>query len=266
MISCARIMALSCSIGLCTPAIKTHELTALQSFRKLDIASRGRFARLAPRRGQLQITCVGWDPEGILAPPQPGHIARRSYQRKLEEDVDEKERVEKQMQDERERRRFARENRPVPESHADLVEFFLSTESQEMNFEIARYRPRLQDDFFSHLKSEIGSLRFAVNHTQDVEDRLTELEALDKVLQEGLEAYDRLASDLVGAKDRLTHILVSKDKRATLLEMAGNNELDRPLLGLLDENIAAAAATNNQEQVVEFLKKIRTAVVKYITV
>ncbi len=31
-----------------------------------------------------------------------------------------------------------------------------------------------------------------------------------------------------------------------LLEMAGNDELDRPLLGLLDENIAAAAATNNQ--------------------
>jgi hypothetical protein len=31
-----------------------------------------------------------------------------------------------------------------------------------------------------------------------------------------------------------------------LLEMAGNNELDRSLLGLLDENIAAAAATNNQ--------------------
>jgi hypothetical protein len=58
------------------------------------------------------------------------------------------------------------QNRPVPESHADLVEFFLSTESQEINFEIARYRPRLQDDFFSHLKSEIGSLRFAVNHTQ----------------------------------------------------------------------------------------------------
>jgi hypothetical protein len=60
MISCARIMALSCSMGLCTPAIKTHELTALQSFRKLDVASRGRFARLAPRRGELQITCVGW--------------------------------------------------------------------------------------------------------------------------------------------------------------------------------------------------------------
>lgn len=34
------------------------------------------------------------------------------------------------------------QNRPVPESHADLVEFFLSTEGQEMNFEIARYRPR----------------------------------------------------------------------------------------------------------------------------
>lgn len=60
MISCARIMVLSCSMGSCTPAIKTHELTALQSFRKLDIASKGRFARLAPRRGQLQITCVGW--------------------------------------------------------------------------------------------------------------------------------------------------------------------------------------------------------------
>jgi hypothetical protein len=34
------------------------------------------------------------------------------------------------------------QNRPVPESHADLVEFFLSTESQEINFEIARYRSR----------------------------------------------------------------------------------------------------------------------------
>jgi hypothetical protein len=55
---------------------------------------------------------VPQDPEGILAAPQPGHIARRSYQRKLEEDVEEKERVEKQMQDERERRRFAREVKP----------------------------------------------------------------------------------------------------------------------------------------------------------
>lgn len=49
------------------------------------------------------------DPEGILASPVPGHISRRSYQRKLDTDVEERERLENQMQIEKEKRRAARE-------------------------------------------------------------------------------------------------------------------------------------------------------------
>ncbi|KAG0619726.1 hypothetical protein M758_4G160100 [Ceratodon purpureus] len=103
---------------------------------------------------------------------------------------------------------------------------------------------RLTEDFFSFVKAEIGSLRFAVNQTVEVQDRIGELEVLQKVLQEGVGAYDALTTDLVDAKERLQRILVAKDKKAILLEMAGENQLDRPLLALLDENIVSATQAN----------------------
>lgn len=198
----------------------------------------------APQRGLLQITNVGWDPEGILGAPVPHHITRRSYQKKIAEDAEYKEKMERQLEAEKEARRLAREARVVPDSHKDLLEFFLTTEGQEMEFEVARCRPRLTEEFFSFLKAEIGSLRFAVNQTVEIEDRIGELEVLQKVLREGIEAYDKLTTDLVDAKERLSRILSSNDKKATLLEMAGENQLDRPLLALLDENIATATKAN----------------------
>lgn len=218
----------------------------------------------APQRGLVQIANVGWDPEGILPPPVPHHITRRGYEKKIAEDAEYKEKVERQLQADKEARRQAREARVVPDSHKDLLEFFLTTEGSEMEFEVARCRPKLTEEFFSFLKSEIGSLRFGVNQTVEVEDRIGEIEVLQKVLREGVEAYDTLTTDLVDARDRLQRILVAKDKRATLLEMAGENELDRPLLALLDENIASATQAN-QEQAAVFMNKIRSAVVKYIT-
>ena len=52
----------------------------------------------------------GWqDPEGILAAPVPGHIARRNYQKKIAGDDVEREKLERQLQLEKERRREARE-------------------------------------------------------------------------------------------------------------------------------------------------------------
>ncbi|CAA2965518.1 Hypothetical predicted protein [Olea europaea subsp. europaea] len=45
-------------------------------------------------------------------------------------------------------------------------------------------REELNEEFFSHLKGELGKLRFAVLKTQEMEDRLTELEALQKALQQ----------------------------------------------------------------------------------
>jgi hypothetical protein len=44
----------------------------------------------------------------------------------------------------------------VPEATEALVEFFLDTEAPEMDYEIARCRPRLTPEFFSYLDKQIG--------------------------------------------------------------------------------------------------------------
>ncbi|KAH7414969.1 hypothetical protein KP509_14G021200 [Ceratopteris richardii] len=45
-----------------------------------------------------------------------------------------------------------------------------------------------------------GSICFSVNQTKETEDRLHELEVLNKVLEEGIEAYDKLTKDVLGDK------------------------------------------------------------------
>ena len=49
------------------------------------------------------------DPEGILPPPVPHHITRRGYEKKIAEDAEYKEKVERQLQADKEARRQARE-------------------------------------------------------------------------------------------------------------------------------------------------------------
>ncbi|PKI59518.1 hypothetical protein CRG98_020046 [Punica granatum] len=222
-------------------------------------------SRSAPARLRPRIQCVGWDPEGLLGQPQTGHIARREFQRRLERDADAREAFERHVQEEKERRRALRESRVEPDTPAELIEYFLDTEAQEIEYEIARMRLRLNEEFFSHLKFELGQLRFAVNKTEDMEDRLIELEALHKALLEGTEAYDKLQTDLMKAKQSLTKILTSKNVKSTLLEMVEKNELNRSLLALLDENIVNAHR-GKQKQAAEYMEKVRAAVLKYITV
>ncbi|OIT20492.1 hypothetical protein A4A49_39704 [Nicotiana attenuata] len=91
------------------------------------------------------IRCTGrleWDPEGVLGAPQTGHIARLEFKRRLEQDAAAREEFERQVREERERRRVLRESRVIPDTVEELVEFFLDTEAQEIEFEIARLRPR----------------------------------------------------------------------------------------------------------------------------
>ncbi|PHT92634.1 hypothetical protein T459_00516 [Capsicum annuum] len=214
------------------------------------------------------IRCAGrleWDPDGILGPRQTGHIARLEFQRRLENDAAAREEFERQVREEKERRRALRESRVIPDTVEGLVEFFLDTEAQEIEFEVARLRPRLNKEFFDHLQVELGKLRFSVNKTQDVEDRLIELETLQTALQEATEAYDKLQADLVATRKNLTEIFTSKDVKATLLDLVERNQLNRPLLTLLDENIATAHSAN-QKQAAEYMEKLRRLVLKYLTV
>ncbi|KAG8374771.1 hypothetical protein BUALT_Bualt10G0030400 [Buddleja alternifolia] len=217
------------------------------------------------RNPTTKVRCIGWDPEGILGAPKSGHIARIEFKRRLEKDSEAREAFERQVRDEKERRRALRQSRVIPDTKEELVEYFLDTEAQDIEFEIARLRPRLNEDFFSHLKLELGKLRFAVSKTQDIEDRVIELETLEKALQEGIDAYDKMQSELITARKSLMKILTSDDIKATLLDMVEQNELNRSLLTLLDENIANAYQ-GNQTQAADYMEKIRGAMLKYITV
>lgn len=187
------------------------------------------------------------------------------FKKRLEKDAGAREAFEREIREEKERRRAVRESRVVPDKPAELVEYFLDTEAREIEFEIARLRPRLDNEFFSHLQVELGKLRFAVSKTQDMEDRLIELEALQKALQEGTEAYDKMQNDLIVARNSLTKILTSEDIKTTLLDMVEKNEINRSLLALLDENISNAHMAN-QVQVADYMQKLRGLVLKYITV
>nr|GMD98230.1 uncharacterized protein LOC109153087 [Ipomoea batatas]GMD99134.1 uncharacterized protein LOC109153087 [Ipomoea batatas] len=236
----------------------------------LATAANFRRATLPKRYTNFRTTirCSGrveWDPEGVLGPPQSGHIARLEFTTRLEKDKEAREAFERHVREEKERRRALRESRAIPDKVEDLVEYFLDTEAQEIEFEIARLRPRLNKDFFDHLKLELGKLRFAVSKTKDVEDRQIELESLQKALEEGTEAYDKMQADLVTARASLTMILTSKNVKATLLEMVEQNKINTPLLAILDENIASAH-DSNQKEIAEYMEKIRAAVLKYITV
>ncbi|CAI5517042.1 unnamed protein product, partial [Closterium sp. Naga37s-1] len=217
------------------------------------------------RSPSLHVVAVGWDPEGILAAPQPGHIARRKQQHQMVDEEAERAKREAVAKQEAARRREARASRVVPDTDDGLIEFFLSTEVPDMEAEIARCRPRLTPAFFTSLRTAMGQLRFAARPTADDADRLAELEALETVLQEGIAAYDALEKAMTGARERLHRLLSAKDKRAELLAMAGSNELDRDLLTLLDENIAAATAANQLHIPNQFLPHFYLRELKVVT-
>ena len=49
-----------------------------------------------------------------------------------------------------------REARLVPEDPHDLVEFFLDTEAPDMEWEVARCRPKLDKEFFATVDKLVG--------------------------------------------------------------------------------------------------------------
>ncbi|KAG8374766.1 hypothetical protein BUALT_Bualt10G0029900 [Buddleja alternifolia] len=219
------------------------------------------------RNPTTKIRCIGWDPEGILGAPKSGHIARIEFKRRLEKDSEAREAFERQVRDEKERRRALRQcscskllyvnDRSMKFLELDYLYGFVKP--------LMNSHARLNEDFFSHLKLELGKLRFAVSKTQDIEDRVIELETLEKALQEGIDAYDKMQSELITARKSLMKILTSDDIKATLLDMVEQNELNRSLLTLLDENIANAYQ-GNQTQAADYMEKIRGVMLKYITV
>lgn len=111
------------------------------------------------------------------------------------------------------------------------------------------------------------------------DERIAELALLQQYLEEALAALDAVTKTMTAPADRLRRLLTAQDKAAMLYEMAGawvwwlartqspmfsgNNEIDQPLIELLDQNIAGASMANN-EDAVKFLSKIRDAARKFV--
>ena len=95
------------------------------------------------------------------------------------------------------------------------------------------------------------------------EDLLAELEAVKQFLEQGTKDFDARSQQLVAPLDRMKKLLMAQDKKGMLLEMAGNNEIDQPLLDLLQQNIEAAKAAG-QEDPAMFMQKIRDAAQRFM--
>lgn len=209
---------------------------------------------------QLPQTSNLQDPEGILGQPSGGHIERRTRQKTLQQSKEEQEADRKAEEEQREAIKQKREARVVPTSPVDLVEYFLETESQEMEYEIARCRPNLNEDFFKHLDQAIGTLRFS--STPD-EDRLAELEALREVLKAGVEALDQMAANISAPAQRARELLQAKDKKQKIQEMAATNQIDNDMLNILRQNAMLAREAGNDE-VGTFIDKVIIACQKFL--
>eukprot|EP00889_Picochlorum_renovo_P001799 jgi/Picre1/28829/NNA_004226.t1 len=193
-------------------------------------------------------------------PEMSGIIDRKLMGNRADEDKKSKSVMETFMAAHKEEVNMRRESRIVPEDPYELVEFFLETEATDMNFEVARCRPKLDEDFFALLNKQIGIEK--ISPTPD-EERVTELEMLRDYLTEAVEAVDTATQQVSAAPERLKSLLEAANKKEKLREMASNGEIDQAFMDLLEQNIEGAQEAG-REDVAEFMTKVRQAAGKFM--
>lgn len=203
---------------------------------------------------------LAWDPDNVLGASQTGHIARREMQKRMQTDQKFAAAIATAFDEDRKKVIARRESRNIPTTDAELVEFYLNTIAEDMEFEVARTRPRLTPEFFKYLDNIVGQERFSMKPDQE---RLAELETLRDYLKQGSEAVDTAVKQTLSATEKLKMLLTSKDKKATILEMVENNQIDQGLIDLLQQNIIAAREAG-QEEPAKFMEKVMVACSKYV--
>ncbi|CAL6333029.1 unnamed protein product [Bathycoccus prasinos] len=190
----------------------------------------------------LEIT---YDPDGVLGDVSDEndmlidrHLAKRDAQA-LEA---EKEKLKEEWKKKRKELEEAREARPEPTSPAELVTYFFETEFNEMEFEI--------------LKSQMEDASVS-------EDMKGKIDALSTVTQNFVGFVDQTTKAMLQPKERMMKLLTAKDKKAMILEMVDNDELDMNLMALLMTNINTAKAAG-LDQEAAFMQKIYSACAKFV--
>ena len=202
---------------------------------------------------------INYDPDGVLGEVEDDSdmlIDRHLAKRKAQELEKEKEKLKEEWKKKRKELEDAREARPEPTSPAELVTYFFETEFNEMEFEIVRNRPKLNEEFFAYLKSQMED--DAVD-----EDMKGKIEALNTVTSNFVGFVDQTTRAMLQPKERMMKLLTAKDKRAMILDMVDNNELDMNLMALLMTNINNAKAAG-LDQEAEFMQKVYSACAKFV--
>lgn len=222
-----------------------------------------------------------WDPEKLLGPAgEFNHIQRNLMKKQMAKDQEFAAAVSATKDDIRKQVLLRRSQRSPPDEPSELVEYFLNSDAEDMEFEVARCRPKLTPDFFKALDSMIGAERFNAPQTSLIsasaaakesaeeaaaksQERLAELELLRQYLEEATEAVDKAVACTSTAVERVKKLLTAPDKKAMIIEMAEANEIDVPLMDLLQQNIEGAKAAG-QAEAAAFMEKVKQATAKYL--
>jgi len=202
---------------------------------------------------------LNYDPDGLLGEVSDEndmlidrHLAKRDAAA-LEK---EKEKLKEEWKKKRKELEEAREARPEPTSPAELVTYFFETEFNEMEFEIVRNRPKLNEEFFAYLKSQMEDDSVS-------EEMKGKIDALNTVTSNFVGFVDQTTRAMLQPKERMMKLLTAKDKKAMILEMVDNDELDMNLMALLMTNINTAKAAG-LDQEAAFMQKIYSACAKFV--
>ena len=202
---------------------------------------------------------ISYDPEGLF--PEVDETAasmlidKKLRARELELEKKEDEERQEEYEKAREELEAARDARVQPTTHAELVAYFFDTEFNEMEYEIVKQRPKLTDEFFAYL--------IETKTEETDEEEKGKLEALYTVTSEFVGFVDQTTRAMLSPLERLTKLLNAPDKRAMILEMVDNDELDLNLMALLKTNINTARQGGAEDAAV-FMEKIYAACAKFV--
>ena len=202
---------------------------------------------------------ISYDPEGLFPEVDETSasmlIDKKLRARELELEKKEDEERQEEYEKAREELEAARDARVQPTTHAELVAYFFDTEFNEMEYEIVKQRPKLTDEFFAYL--------IETKTEETDEEEKGKLEALYTVTSEFVGFVDQTTRAMLSPLERLTKLLNAPDKRAMILEMVDNDELDLNLMALLKTNINTARQGGAEDAAV-FMEKIYKAAAKFV--
>jgi len=202
---------------------------------------------------------ISYDPEGLFPDVDETSasmlIDKNTRQRELALEKKDEEEKKEEYEKARAELEAAREARVQPTSHAELVAYFFATELNEMEYEIVKQRPLLTDDFFAYLNE--------TREKEEDEEEKGKLDALYQVTSDFVGFVDQTTRAMLSPLERMKKLLGAPDKRAMILEMVDNDELDLNLMALLQTNINTARQAG-QEDAAQFMEKIYKAAAKFV--